>query len=287
MSLSNLGRLGLLCVSLTVAATTASCAPPMPAAGEQAKANAKTDTTAVAAAVDAAPVREETPDAAKLRAKLAERLPDVALDSVHPAAIPGLFEIRRGSLFGYVSADGKYLISGDLVNLETGEELTENSRKASRIESLAQLEGRTIDFFPKEKPQFVVTVFTDTDCGYCRKLHAEMADYNALGIGIRYAFYPRQGPGSESFKQAESIWCSMDRKAALTQAKLGAHLPEAPKGCENPVMADYNLGGELGLRGTPMLILPDGTVVNGYVPADRLAQQLVEASLPKLAKSAP
>ncbi|MDP3857590.1 MAG: DsbC family protein [Stagnimonas sp.] len=281
MSLSHPGRLALICASLSLAASTASCAPPMPAEGGKAKTESKP--------AAAAPVaREETPDAAQLRAKLAERLPDVALDSVHPAAVPGLFEIRRGSLFGYVTADGKYLISGDLVNLETGEELTENSRKASRIELLAQLDGQTIDFFPQDQPpQFVVTAFTDTDCGYCRKLHSEIADYNALGIGIRYAFFPRQGPGSESFKQAESVWCAMDRKTALTQAKLGAHLAEAPKGCKNPVLAQYQLGSELGLRGTPMLILPDGEVVNGYVPAERLAQRLVEASLPPAAKGAP
>lgn len=282
MSLSNLGRLALICTSLSVAATTASCAPPMPADGGKAK------TDAPATTAQAAPVKQETPDAAQLRATLAKHLPDVALDSVHPSAVPGLFEIRRGSLFGYVSADGKYLISGDLVNLETGEEITENSRKASRVESLANLKSEAIEFFPQGKdPQFVVTVFTDTDCGYCRKLHSEIASYNALGIGIRYLFYPRQGPGSPSFKQAEAVWCSKDRKAALTQAKMGAHIPEPEKPCENPVMAEYTLGGELGLRGTPMMILPDGEVVNGYVPADRLAQQLVQATMPKMAKSAP
>ena len=285
MPLFRPGRLALTCLFLSLAASTASCAPPMPADGEKAKSGTKAEAKAAA---PAAP-REETADAGELRKKLAERMPDVALDSVHPSAIPGLFEIRRGSLFGYVSADGQYLISGDMVNLATGEEITENSRKGSRVEALAKLDGKGIDFFPEGKPpQFIVTAFTDIDCGYCRKLHSEIADYNARGIGIRYVFYPRQGPGSPSFKQAEAVWCSKDRQAALTQAKMGGHIPDAPAGCENPVLAEYTLGSELGLRGTPMLILPDGEVINGYVPADRLAQKLVEASLPAAgAKSAP
>lgn len=278
------GRLALICASISLAATTASCAPPMPEPGStQAQLPAKTE-----AAPPAAAVKQETPDAAELRARLTKAMPDLVLDSVHPAAIPGLYEVRRGSMFGYVSADGKYLISGDLVNLETGEELTENSRRQLRLDALAQHGSESIEFFPpKGQLQNVVTVFTDVDCGYCRKLHSEIASYNDLGIGIRYMFYPRSGPGSESFKQAESVWCSMDRKSALTKAKQGVHLPAAPEGCKTPVLAEYTLGGELGLRGTPMMVLPNGEVVNGYVPADRLAQRLTEISLPAAAKSAP
>lgn len=241
------------------------------------------------AVVDAkapAKVAGDTAEIASVRAQLAKAMPDVVLDAIRPSAVPGLFEIQRGSLYGYVTADGKFLISGDLVNLQTGEELTENSRKTARLADLAKLGDQYIEFDPPNgKPDHVVTVFTDTDCGYCRKLHSEIGTYTALGIGIRYVFYPRSGPGSPSFLQAEAVWCSADRKAAFTSAKLGEQITAAA--CQNPVQKDWELGQKFGLRGTPMLVLPDGEVINGYVPADRLAQRLLESSLPASARSQP
>ena len=107
-------------------------------------------------------------------------------------------------------------------------------------------------------------------------MHSELADYLAEDIGIRYVFYPRSGPGTESFRKAEAVWCSSDRKKALTEAKQGAAM-KGDSSCANPVLADYQLGQELGLRGTPMIVLPDGEIINGYVPAASLAAQLATA----------
>ena len=270
-------------ISLSLAATTAACAPPLP---EGAVAKAVGATSAVADAKTPVAVPGDSAAVAAVRAQLAKAMPDVTLDAIHPSAVPGLYEIQRGSLYGYVTADGKFLISGDLVNLQSGEEITEGSRKTARLDDLAKLGDQYIEFDPPNgKPDHVVTVFTDTDCGYCRKLHSEIGTYTALGIGIRYVFYPRQGPGSPSFQQAEAVWCSADRKAAFTKAKLGEKITAAA--CKNPVQRDWELGQKFGLRGTPMLILPNGEVVNGYVPADRLAQRLVESSLPASARGQP
>jgi thiol:disulfide interchange protein DsbC len=125
-------------------------------------------------------------------------------------------------------------------------------------------------------------VFTDIDCGYCRKLHSEMAQYNARGIGIRYLFYPRSGPNTESFSAAQAVWCSTDRKEALTQAKRGMHI-SAPTSCPNPVQQQYDAGEALGINATPMMVLPDGEIVRGYVPAPTLAQRLALKSGQKAA----
>ena len=126
--------------------------------------------------------------------------------------------------------------------------------------------------FPaRGKAKAVLTVFTDIDCGYCRRMHQEMAEYNRLGITIEYLFYPRDGIGSEAFDKAVSVWCSADRRAALTAAKAGQALPKAD--CANPVTRDYDLGRRIGLDGTPAIYAPDGTQLGGYVaPAEMLAR---------------
>ena len=277
---------------LAIAAVVAACAPPMPAeaAGKSSArlSSALSADPAVKARADAAlaaakasmtagqPAKNEV----EMRALLSTTMPEVTFDAVRAAVVPGFFEVQRGAQYGYVSADGQYLISGDLVNLRTGEEITEKARKTGRLNALAKLGDDYIEFDPPNgKLQHVVTVFTDVDCGYCRKLHSELASYNALGIGFRYVFFPRSGPGSPSFHTAEAVWCSADRKQAFTIAKQGGAIPPAPANCKTPVQKEYDLGVEFGLRGTPMLVLPDGEIVNGYVPANQLAAKLATNGL--------
>ena len=273
--------------ALAIVGFVGACAPPMPAeaAGKSSKA---AEAAPPAPKVTIAPgVPAKTVE--EMRAKLIETMPDVQFDEVRASELPGFFEVQRGPNYGYVSADGTYLLQGDLINLATGVQLTENARKAGRIAAIEKLGDSYIQFDPPGgKPQHVVTVFTDVDCGYCRKMHNEMASYNALGISIRYAFFPRSGPGSPSFAEAESVWCAADRKKALTLAKQGTKLPPAPLGCKTPVQKEYDLGLELGLRGTPMMVLPDGEIVNGYVPAQGLAARLGGSGFPGAgSKSAP
>lgn len=200
-------------------------------------------------------------------------LPGVERENIQRSAVPGLYELRQDGQYGYVTGDGLHLVDGDLINLESRVNLTENKRKDLRVTELAALGEENMIVFAPEKTAYAVTVFTDIDCGYCRKLHREIEDYNARGIAIRYAFYPRAGPNSPSFRKAESVWCADDRKQALTLAKQGADLQDKAD-CENPVAREYLLGAQLGLRGTPMMILPDGEVVNGYMPAEALAERL-------------
>jgi thiol:disulfide interchange protein DsbC len=275
MNLLHLGRLGLLTVSLALAATTASCAPPQQ--DKAAKKKQPAAKVAPAAATPAAP--GPALDADKLKEKLHAMMPDLQLEAVRPSVIPGLFEVQRGALFDYVTADGRFLISGDLINLETGEEITEASRKQMRLDAIAELGDQYIAFDPpKGKAENTVTVFVDVDCGYCRKLHDELPSYQALGIGFHYVFFPRAGLGSDSERQLDAAWCSPDRKTAITKAIHGEKFKT--DACETPTKKHYELAAKLGVRGTPLMVLPTGDVVNGYVPAERLAERLVAASLP-------
>tara|TARA_R110001599_G_scaffold252633_8_gene452743 strand:+ start:3296 stop:4102 length:807 start_codon:yes stop_codon:yes gene_type:complete len=220
------------------------------------------------------PVSEGIAEEYRALAETLTEIMGVAPDAIGPAAAEGMLQVRWGTNFAYLPEGGSHVVFGDMIDLRTGEQITEASRKAMRLAALARVED-SIEFLPKS-PRHVVTVFTDIDCGYCRKMHSELADYLAEDIGIRYVFYPRSGPGTESFRKAEAVWCSSDRKKALTEAKQGAAM-KGDSSCANPVLADYQLGQELGLRGTPMIVLPDGEIINGYVPAASLAAQLATA----------
>ena len=217
----------------------------------------------------------DQPAVLSVKEKIAKKL-SISTDSIRPSAADGIYEVQHEHDFGYVTADGKYLFQGDMVNLETGEHITEQRRRNDRLAALDDLgDQNMIAFAPPAPatPKYVVTVFTDIDCPYCRKMHSQIDQYIAKGIELRYAFFPRAGLESSSYDKAVSVWCSSDRKAAFTRAKHGDSVPA--KKCENPVAREYKLGTELGIRGTPMLILPSGEVYPGYLPPDDL-QVLLE-----------
>lgn len=226
-------------------------------------------------ALCAACAQAEDPQLDKVRKSVTGALPHIDPKDITPSTAPGLYQVQKGSDYGYVTSDGRYLIRGDMLDLVTGEEVTEKQRSGARLAVLKQFgPDRTIEFAPKD-PKHVVTVFTDIDCGYCRKLHAEVEQYNKEGIAIHYLFYPRSGPKTPSFEQAQSVWCSKDRKEALTQAKRGVHI-NAPTTCKNPIQDHYDAGDALGINATPMLVLQDGEIVRGYVPAKALAARLAQ-----------
>ena len=198
---------------------------------------------------------------------------------IQPSPVSGWYEVQHDHDFAYVSSDGKFLMQGELVNIDTGERLTEERRRADRLLALKQLGSDNLIEFAPPPPiaaKYTVTVFTDLDCPYCRKLHSQIAEYNAKGIAVRYAFFPRHGIGSPTYFQAISVWCSANRQEALTRAKLGESTP--PRKCENPVDKEYQLAIALGISGTPGIILPDGSIYGGgYAPPDQLAEILAKS----------
>jgi thiol:disulfide interchange protein DsbC len=244
----------------------AACAPPYHPA------TTATDAISEQKSAAAADVAGDTPEIAEVREKLAKKL-DIKIEAIRPSPIPGFYEVQSGMNFGYISADGEYLIEGDLVRVATGEALTDNSRKKARLAALDKLGAANMIVFAPESPRHTITVFTDIDCGYCRLLHSQIAGYNAKGIAIRYAFYPRTGPDTESFRKAEAVWCSADRKAAFTNAKRTGKI-EGDISCKNPVLDEYLTGLSIGVRGTPALVLDDGELLPGYQPPDNLAAAL-------------
>ncbi len=211
-------------------------------------------------------------DTAPVRKALTELLPGIEPDSISATPIAGLYEVAVGPRLFYVSADGRYLLHGQMIDIKTRENLTESKMAKAKKKAIEQMGEQNMVIFAPEKYDHTVTVFTDIDCGYCRKLHNDMEGYNDKGIRVRYMFFPRAGVGSKSYQKAVSVWCSDDRNKAMTQAKNG--MPLAEKDCENPVRQEMILGQLLGVTGTPAIFLEDGQMVPGYVPPDKLEAYL-------------
>jgi thiol:disulfide interchange protein DsbC len=220
---------------------------------------------------------EEVPlDDTEFADVLQRRLPDIDINRIERSPIEGLHavEIDNGVTL-YVTEDGSYAIAGVLYALteEGPVDPSQASRAATRRALLADVSmDQMIVFAPEGEPRLVLDVFTDTDCGFCRKLHAEVAELNAYGIEVRYLAFPRAGIGSETYDNMVSAWCADDPRDAITRLKRGNKIPS--KTCDNPVAEQYEIGRLVGIQGTPTIIAPDGELIGGYVPAAELAEGL-------------
>lgn len=211
---------------------------------------------------------------ARIEAALQKVLPDAKVTKISPAPLPGMYEVMIGPALLYVSEDGRYVFKGDVFDLESLENITDTRQAEERVDAFAKLGvDSMIEFAPsKNKTLRTVYVYTDIDCGYCRKMHREVEQLNDAGIVVRYLAYPRSGIGGESYDKAVSVWCATNRKKALTDAKSGKALPTST--CDNPVTDHYRMGEAMGLRGTPAVYSDDGEPMGGYIPAQQLIRML-------------
>ena len=212
------------------------------------------------------------------RTALQQIAPQVKIDTVEAAPLPGYRQILVGSKMVYVSDDGKYLLEGTLYDASSKKDLTGARLAVDHKKKVDAVPASKRIVFAPEKPKYKITVFTDIDCGYCRKLHSQIAEYNKRGIEVDYLFFPRSGLNTPSYDKAVSVWCAKDRNAAFTAAKAGKNPP--PLKCDNPVAEEYKLGAQVGVEGTPTVLAPDGTKIGGYLsPAE------MEAKLQNLGKA--
>jgi len=191
--------------------------------------------------------------------------------SIKASQLPNIYEVMYGTEVVYFSADGKYFLAGDMIELNTRKNLSEIAKQSVRKEIMAKEDFKPV-VFKAEKEKHKLIVFTDIDCGYCAKLHREMPEINAKGITVEYLMFPRAGLKSHSFQKAISMWCADDQQQSMTDAKERREIES--KTCENPIEAQYNLGKEVGVTGTPALVTASGKLIPGYMPAERLAATL-------------
>ncbi|GHE87000.1 bifunctional protein-disulfide isomerase/oxidoreductase DsbC [Thalassotalea profundi] len=200
-----------------------------------------------------------------LTAKLTDVLGDIT--SIKPSPMVGLVEVIADHRVFYSSLDGNFLVDGKLYDINARNDITEETLKKVRLEGVKSFAGDMIVYKAKNE-KHVINVFTDITCGYCRKMHEQMDDYNDKGITVRYLAYPRygvrdqMGQYSQGFKDLQSIWCHEDPQSALTKAKQGS--PVAQRICDKPVEAEFDFGRKIGVNGTPAIILENGLMVPGY-----------------------
>ena len=209
----------------------------------------------------------------KLAANLAKSGIDAKVTSVTPTAMPSLYWVKAEGLPAFFTDNtGQYIVQGDIVKVggDAPEPISANLAAADTKVALAALDPNDMVIFkPKGETRAVIYVFTDADCGYCRKLHSEIDRINALGIEVRYLPWPRS---EQTMPIMEAIWCSPDRNQALTAAKQG--LPVNAPACDNPVRRIQQLGLDLGVSGTPAIFDANGHQLGGYMPPEQLARAL-------------
>ncbi|MFP7722509.1 DsbC family protein [Lysobacter sp. A3-1-A15] len=268
-------RLLLLAFS---AISLSACAQAPDTQAPDAQAGAEAAATAPAQNPPAGPTPAAgTPEARALEAIRALN-PDIPVERVAAAPMPGFRQAVVGGQVVYVSDDGRYLFlpgsGGALYDAHAKRNLTESALAGMRRDLLAKIPATERIVFAPANPVHTVTVFTDVECGYCRKLHSEMAEYNRQGIAIEYLAFPRMGLGSEDYKKMVSVWCADDRRKAMTDAKNEKRVPQ--RDCTTTVNMQYDIGRRVGLTGTPMILAEDGTQMGGYVPPAALRQALDE-----------
>ncbi|HRN61847.1 MAG TPA: thioredoxin fold domain-containing protein [Luteimonas sp.] len=263
-----------LLLSLLCAASLSACAQAPSSAAEEPTEQAAAATTPAVEQIQTTPGTPED----RARQAIASINPDIHIDRIAAAPLAGFREVIVGGQTLYVSDDGRYLLQGNLFDIAAKKDMSQAGVAEVRRELLAKVPRSERIVFAPANPKYTVSVFTDVECGYCRKLHQDIAEYNKLGIAIEYLAFPRMGPGTPDYDLMVSVWCSADRGKALTDAKNGRRVP--PRTCDSPVGRHYDLGQRIGLTGTPMIVTESGVQMPGYLPPDALlsALQQVEAS---------
>jgi len=208
----------------------------------------------------------------QIRQRLSTMLPEVQVGSVKDAPLPGYYEIVIGTQVVYLSKNGRFLLLGEVIDAGSRTNLTKVRRNELVAERLKSVDKKDMIIIGPDHPKRYITVFTDVDCPYCAKLHLEVPQLNKAGIEVRYLLFPRSGIGSRGYYRALGVWCAKDQIKAIGIAKAGGEIEL--KKCENPIQQHIQLGLEVGVEGTPAIVVDDGTLIGGYLPAPDLIERL-------------
>jgi thiol:disulfide interchange protein DsbC len=215
------------------------------------------------------------PDTTAIKAALARMFPGVQVETlkIRTSPIPGLMEAEIDTTVFYVTTDGKHVLVGDLLDTQNRRNLSDVRRQALSAKIIDEIPEKNMIILGSKQARKTITVFTDVDCGYCRRLHVEdVPELTKQGVRVRYILFPRQGPGTETYNRSVSVWCAADRVKAVGEAKAGKQV--AAKTCANPIDENLALVERLGVNGTPAIFLEDGRRLPGYVPAQKMLVML-------------
>ena len=212
-----------------------------------------------------------------ISAKLENILPaDAVIESIEPSIFDGIYKVYYGDLQPiYVSQDGNFFIYGDMYQINSNRiiNITNEETKSRRVDLLSSIPSNELIIFKSKNEISAITVFTDVDCGYCRKLHSQISEYNKVGITVKYAAFPRSGIGTQTFTRMVGAWCADDPKKVITDLKNDKKL-NLDFCDDQPIAKHYVVGQKLGISGTPAIITSDGELIPGYVSPEELLSRL-------------
>lgn len=272
---------GMCLAGLTLAVSAADVAVASSSAKEASTATAKS----AAVAAPASPIlgKGVTPAAEKtVRQSIAALSDKAEINAIDLSPMPGFYQVIASGQMLYVSADGKFLLNGDMLDLGSKRNVSNAAWAKFRKAELARIPASQKIVYAPAHPKITISVFTDVNCGFCRKLHEQIGEFNKAGIAVEYLAWPREGVvttadrPTATYTEMVSVWCASDRKAAFSAATIGR--APAPATCSNPVKDQFELGLKVGITGTPAIYGPDGRTLGGYVTVDQLLKELKDGT---------
>lgn len=212
---------------------------------------------------------------------LKSRLGDVEIGKPVATPVDGIYQTQFGSKFAYLTGDGRYVLIGDMIDLESQANLTEVARQGIAQKALTSMPASELAVFPAaDETKAVLNVFTDTSCPYCKKIHEEVPELQKAGIEVRYFPFPRGGKRGPGYQDLKNVWCTEDRAKGMDIAKeiTKGELSDGTCAEANLVDKGYELGNKVGVTGTPALFTADGRKFDGYVPYKKLIPMLLSGS---------
>lgn len=206
----------------------------------------------------------------------------VEITSISKTPVDNVYQVIVGPEYIYITGDGKYFFQGELIDVANRTNITESARTDMRHQEIEKINEAELISFDSPMQRNTIYVFTDIDCGYCRKLHNDIPSLNQAGVSVKYLAYPRAGEGSHTWNEMAEVWCAKDKSQAMTDAKRGDRSQlgkdssvEQLQACNELVLEQYQLGKKMGVRGTPAIFLESGYPVKGYLPPDSLIEMIM------------
>ena len=210
--------------------------------------------------------------------KLKPFFPEIKAVNISPSQLDGYYEVILTDPFidvMYISTDGKYVIQGAVTDLELMTNISTNRINSIKLNILESISDSDKIVFKAKEEKYVINVFTDVDCPYCAKLHANMRQMNDLGITVKYLASPLEQLHPNAQSAMEKIWCAEDRELAMHNYKSKRYLPDSPD-CINPVSEQLAISKQLGVNGTPSIFFENGTNLPGYLPPNDILNRILQ-----------
>jgi thiol:disulfide interchange protein DsbC len=190
--------------------------------------------------------------------------------SVSPAPVTGLYEILVGNEIFYTDSTGKYLIQGEIIELSTGKNITEQRQSDLNRIKWSDLNQANAIKNVRGNGSRQLAIFSDPNCGYCKRLEKSLQQLD--NVTIYTYLIPILSP--DSAQKAKQIWCSSDPYKAYIDWMVNGVSPSGKTDCSNPLDKNLTTAKNYGITGTPTIFFTDGSRFPGAVQITDIEKKL-------------